>query len=354
MKQALILCGGKASRLYPYSHILPKASLPFLNLPLLSLSWFYLEKLGVSRFLINSHLFTDKLKKTLCFLSRGEQQADVFFEPEPLGGAGTLYKLKKTLRKENSFFYINGDSLFFPSDKKQLSCFKKDFLKTKVDGSFFVSPLPYSNSSLQALWYDKNLSLRFVGYKKDLPSKHDDLFPSYFSGLALFNTHLLETLNRNSFDLFKNFISPLLKKGNFKVFMDKKCLVWEGGEKNSYLKAVKWSLQSLFENKNKTLKVALLEYFSRFDPEDHLVGFKNGKVWSQKMDFPLLAPENVQGLENLTLEGGAVLGPGVCLSGKSLLKTAVLGPQVVWKGSLKEDLLLKPLPSCTPEKANFF
>ena len=79
MKQALILCGGKAQRLRPYSYGLPKACMPFLNLPLLSLSWFYLEQLGLSRFLLNAHLFPEKLQQTVGFFISASTKSRYFF-----------------------------------------------------------------------------------------------------------------------------------------------------------------------------------------------------------------------------------------------------------------------------------
>ena len=169
MKQALILCGGRARRLRPYSYGLPKAGMPFLNLPLLSLGWFYLEQLGVPRFFFNSHLFPEKLKKTVKFLSQTQQETGIFFESEPLGGAGTLYKLKRPLQKEKVFFYLNGDSLFFPSSGAQFAFFRKDFFKSKADASFFVSPPPLQETNRGFLWCDKDLNLSFVGRKNQLP-----------------------------------------------------------------------------------------------------------------------------------------------------------------------------------------
>ena len=318
--------------------------MPFLNLPLLSLSWFYLEQLGVSSFFLNSHLFHEKLKKTVDFLSQPQQKLDIFFEDKPLGAAGTLYRLKALLQKEALFFYINGDSLFFPSDRDQLSLFEEDFFKAGADGSFFVSPVSSQNFDFGALWCDKNLNLKFVGKKSQLPEKFKSLLPYHFSGLALFKSALLEKLNPDSFCLFEDFINPLLTKRNFKVFVDKESKVLEGGEPSSYLEAISFCLQILFDDKIKELKKYLLEYFFRFDPEDKLVGFENGKDWSKKLGYPLLAPSSVKGLENLTLKGPAILGPEVNLFGKSQLKDSVLGSALSWKGELNNRVLLKFYP----------
>lgn len=387
MKQALVLCGGKALRLQPYSYGLPKACMPFLNLPLLSLGWFYLEQLKISRFLLNAHLFPEKLKQTVNFLSQPQQKTDIFFEAEPLGGAGTLYSLKKLLQKEEMFFYLNGDSLFFPSDEDQISFFEEDFHEAEVDGSFFVSPMPFQDFGYEVLWCDTNLNLKFIGKKEQLPKGFEKLRPFHFSGLALFKSALLENLNSDSFHLFRDFINPLIEKKNFKVFLDNEAIALEAGEKQAYIESSKFCLECLFETnsfavegfgagdlgdklggsenredkevdkiesenfeikdfKNRKLKLKKLfeKCFFRFDPKDQIVGFGNGKIWSKKLGFPLMAPNSVQGLENLELKGYAVLGPEVNIFGKSRLNNSVLGAGVSWGGELNNDIILKFFP----------
>ena len=356
MKQALILCGGKAKRLRPYSWGCPKPCMPFLNLPLLSFSWFYLEQFNVSHFLLNAHLFPEKLRSAVNFLSTARQKADIFFEAEPLGGAGTLYRLKSVLQKTEQFFYLNGDSLFFPSDKKQLSAFEEDFFSTRAEGSFFVSSLLPQNTSNEALWCDSHWNLKYVGGEKQNIPKEDlkNLWPCHFSGLALFKSSILESLNPGDFHLFSDFIKPLIAKKKLKVFVDKKAKILEAGEKQAYIESLKFCLKLLFETKvfksqnftaqDREIKKILETCFSRFDSEDQIIGLKNGKMWSKKLGFPLLAPNSVKGLEKLQLTGSAVLGPEVHLFGKSQLKDSVLGSQVSWKGNLIDDIILKFFP----------
>ena len=357
MKQALILCGGEARRLRPYSHSLPKACMPFLNLPLLSLAWFYMEGLEVSRFLLNAHLFPEKLKSTVDLLSRPQQKVDIYPEKGLLGGAGTLYKLQTKLQKTGSFFYINGDSLFFPSHKNQLSVFEENFLKTGVEGSFFSAPLEEPGPDIGALWCNSDKELKFIGAKKHIPqSLKGALSPFYFSGLALLKSSVLGHLKAGDTHLFEDFVQPLLTSKRFQVFVDEGAQVLEAGEPLAYIQAVQLCLEILFANgkfhsSNFTteipekirveIKKVLEEWFARFDPKDQIVGVKNGKKWAEKWGWPLLAPDSVKGLEQLELKGPAVLGPGVHLFGKSLLKNCVLGSQLSWKGELNNDIVLK-------------
>ena len=353
VKQALILCGGKAKRLRPYSYSLPKASFPFLNLPLLSFSWFYLEQMKVSHFLLNSHLFPEKLKNTVRFLSQTHQETNFFFEEEPLGSAGTLRELKKDLQKTEDFVYINGDSLFFPSCKKDINSFEEVFFSFGLDALFFV--IPYKDQkSKRALWCDKDLNLKFVGSKEDLaPNKWNQLAPFTWAGLALFKSSLLDSLKDKAFDLFQDFISPLLKTKKVKVYVDSSAVLLEAGDKASYLQSTKFCLDCLFQEgevfkksdkmKRTAVKSLLESCFCRFDFSDEKVGLKNGKTLSQKLGYPLLLPKSVRGLDFLKLQGSAVIGSEVCFFGPALLEDCVLDSKIAFKGPLKKDLLLKAI-----------
>ena len=76
---AFILCAGTGSRLRPLTHWMPKALVPFLNLPLICYNWFLLEKMGVSRFFLNSHLFPKKLEKFIFSIKNPGTKSLCFF-----------------------------------------------------------------------------------------------------------------------------------------------------------------------------------------------------------------------------------------------------------------------------------
>ena len=386
MRQAIILCGGHAKRLRPYSYSLPKASLPFLNLPLMSLSWFYSENLKAKCFLLNSHLFPDQLNKTVNFLSKDSQKSKLLFESEPKGSAGTLYNLKKDLQKTKNFVYINGDSLFFPSKMSHIFDFEKIFSQSDLEALFFVTPCSQTDlktpSSLNVkkaeriqsqtkqqdqtdvnfkrfLWCDENLNIKFVGSKEDLSIEQKHKLKAFsWTGLALFKSSLLDHLKENSFDLFQGFINPLLKKHKIKVYSDPLAVILEAGDRNSYFEAMNFCLNSLFlsdlspklTKKNKylktqsfnieTVKKILEECFNRFDPDDNRVGLKNGKVWSQKFKQAVLLPKSVRGLEFLKLNGPAVIGKDSYFFDQTVLNNSVLDSQVAFSGQLKKEILL--------------
>ena len=313
----------------PFTHGLPKAAMPFLNLPLLSLGWFYLERMGMTGACLNSHLFPEKLAKTLNFLCRFDLSSDgapsktpvsareggaahgpqakhrIVFEPESLNSAGGLYNAMRRFpaffNEAEDFFYLNGDSLFFPSSLEALAGFVREFREGEAEGLFFGAPFAPGEPVSGCFWIDSAGRLRAIGSAekaraqghspsglssfKDSSSgrrasgfsgpesraapgggsesfagrfslknlKPGRLLPVKFSGLALFKGRFLRRLSEKNLSpenshIFRHVMEPLLEKGIFRVFADPGGMVLEGGEKPGYLQATGLAMRALFSD----------------------------------------------------------------------------------------------------------
>ena len=348
--KAFILCAGMGSRLRPLTFGFPKASIPFLNLPLLYYNWFYLEQMGLTHAVLNSHLFPEILKETASRAKAPNQQVNFSFEPQSLGSAGGLFSLKSFFAEETSFLYLNGDSLFFPSRKEMLDKFLSQEKHTPL-GIFWATPLTPENT-VRALWIDRDHTLRAIGGEDQVQKKgfqvknskdlsRGDLRPVRFNGLALFKKEIFNFLSPKTEHIFQDAALPLLKEGGFKVFLDEEGVTFEGGEMGGLLTATDVALNSLFSEKPSFIRDWLLKIFQRFDPSDQTVGLKRGRSLKQKKGRPLLCPESVKGLDLLQVKNFAVLGKNVSFTGQSLLNSAILGERLSWRGSLKNQILMK-------------
>ena len=311
IKQVLILCGGKATRLRPYSNSHSKAELAFLDRPLLAYPWKLAEDLENNCFFLNSHLFPSAFKKVVHHLSQKNQQIKIVFEKQPLGATGTLYSLKKELQKKAYLTYINGDCLLFPSSQKKLMDFEKEFLTSQSKALLYVIPKQKNkegnnssevtlqqkervilsqnnkegnNSSEVALQQKKERIILSQNNKEGGASSHvecnkksvkkqaqrflycdskhnlkevrlpekTDTSAYIFTGLALFKSSLLDHLKEGGQDLFSDFLTPLLTKEKIKLFIDKKAISLEAGDNESYFKSQEFCLQTLKEKENLT------------------------------------------------------------------------------------------------------
>lgn len=106
--RAVILAGGKGTRLAPYTTVLPKPLMPIGDVPILEIVLLRLKAAGINRVTMAvGHLAT--LVQAYC--GAGEKfgmAIDYSVEPRPLGTAGPLSLIG---RQTAPFFVLNGDVL---------------------------------------------------------------------------------------------------------------------------------------------------------------------------------------------------------------------------------------------------
>jgi len=107
--QALILAGGKGTRLLPYTAVLPKPLMPIGEMPILEIILRQLKSQGFTSVILAvnylSHMFE-------LFFQEGEKigiKIDYSYEDKPLGTAGPIANAMSLL--EDNFLVMNGDLL---------------------------------------------------------------------------------------------------------------------------------------------------------------------------------------------------------------------------------------------------
>lgn len=106
--RAVILAGGKGTRLAPYTRILPKPLLPIGDMPILEVLLRQMKRAGIEQVILTvGHMA--KLLRT--FFMDGEQwglQISYSYEEQPLGTAGPLSLIQGL---DSTFIVTNGDVL---------------------------------------------------------------------------------------------------------------------------------------------------------------------------------------------------------------------------------------------------
>jgi NDP-sugar pyrophosphorylase family protein len=105
---AIILAGGKGTRLKPLTDYVPKPLIPINNKPIIEWQIRYLRKLGINDIVICTGY---KSKQIEDFLERNASfgaKVRFSFEKSPLGTGGAIKKAAKMIHG-NSFLVLNGD-----------------------------------------------------------------------------------------------------------------------------------------------------------------------------------------------------------------------------------------------------
>lgn len=107
--KALILAGGKGSRLYPYSATLPKPLMPLGEMPVLELLLRQLVAAGISHAILAVNHMRHLIEAFFGDGSRFGLRIDYSFEDQPLGTAGPMGAVLDRLGED--FVLANGDLL---------------------------------------------------------------------------------------------------------------------------------------------------------------------------------------------------------------------------------------------------
>ena len=107
--QAVVMAGGKGTRLYPYSALLPKPLMPLGDMPVLELLLRQMQQAGITDVLIAVNHLRHLIE---AFFGDGRQfglRIRYFREDKPLGTAGALGAMMDELNE--NFIVSNGDLL---------------------------------------------------------------------------------------------------------------------------------------------------------------------------------------------------------------------------------------------------
>jgi NDP-sugar pyrophosphorylase family protein len=107
--QAVIMAGGKGTRLYPYSAVMPKPLVPLGDMPILELLLRRLRRAGITDVILAVNHLSNLIK---AFFGNGSElglNIHYSHETKPLGTAGALGGIFEEL--DDTFLVTNGDLL---------------------------------------------------------------------------------------------------------------------------------------------------------------------------------------------------------------------------------------------------
>ena len=106
--KAIILAGGRGTRLSPITDYIPKSLIPIKNIPIIEWQIKYLKKFGVTEIIICAGYKSKILENFLTMKNDPKVKITFSVEKTPLGTGGAI-KQTASLIKEKSFFVLNGD-----------------------------------------------------------------------------------------------------------------------------------------------------------------------------------------------------------------------------------------------------
>lgn len=196
--KAVVLAGGKGTRLAPYTNVLPKPLMPIGDMPILEVLLRQMRSAGVDEVVLTVGHLASLLK---AFFQDGDQlgiKIDYSIEDKPLGTAGPLALVEGL---ENTFLVTNGDVLT-TLDLSDLIKFHK------AHGGIATIAMHHRQVKIDLGVIECNGSQEIIGYKE---KPTIDYMVSM--GIYIFEPEVLNYISKGQYLDFPDLVQILIKDG---------------------------------------------------------------------------------------------------------------------------------------------
>jgi mannose-1-phosphate guanylyltransferase len=202
---AILLVGGKGTRLQPVVSSKPKPLALVGNVPFLELLVMQLRSQGVHRLIMSTGHLAEQFEET--FGNGGRWNSDIRYsrESQPMGTAGALKAAEGYLEESTDFLVVNGDS-FMEIDIPQFLRFHRQHRGVV---SMAVRKVP---DAARYGTVDVDASKRIVGFSE----KTGNALPGIVNaGVYLFQRSVLKFMPEGASSLEKDLFPQLLTQGMY-------------------------------------------------------------------------------------------------------------------------------------------
>jgi NDP-sugar pyrophosphorylase family protein len=222
--KAVILTGGKGTRLAPYTAVLPKPLLPIGEIPILEIILWQLRHYGFSEVilacgylaeLIQAYLINNKISKKIKITYHREAQ--------PLGTSGALATIDGL---DDTFLVMNGDILTTIDYSKLI-----EFHRMKKAVLTVATTQKKVQIALGVPRIDNNN--RILGYEEKPVKTYQTS-----TGIYIYEPHALDFIEPNSYLDFPDLVLKLIESGEDVVACPTTDFWLDMGNKDDYEKAV--------------------------------------------------------------------------------------------------------------------
>ncbi|MBP2031422.1 mannose-1-phosphate guanylyltransferase [Clostridium algifaecis] len=336
--KALLLAGGRGTRLKPLTDRIPKPMVPIMGKPLLERTILKLKKCGVNEIVISTCYKSDFIK---AYIGNGEKlglKVNYISEDIPLGTGGAIKNAEKFFN--DTFIILNSDIVCNVPYDKFINYHKNKHAAVSIAMTEVADPSQYG-----VIEFDKN---NYITAFKEKPKKGESNSRWINAGIYVFEPGVLDEIPKNEVVSIEKQTYPLLLNKGYKMSAYKYSDYWlDIGTIKKYMKA---HADIFLSNYKKILKSN-----NKFDINDLIIKDENINISSNtKITGPVFIGKNVNIHNNCTIGPYTVIGDNSniyenCNISKSILWNNVL---VNKNASLQNTVLTsnyKVKPYCSIE-----
>jgi NDP-mannose synthase len=196
--RAIILAGGKGTRLNPYTIVFPKPLMPISGLPILQIVMSQLKNNGFDHITLAVGYMADMIRAYFNGKTKFDVKIDYSQEEQPLGTIGALSLIKDL---PDNFLVMNGDVL------------------TDLDFSRFFNFHLEKGAIATIATYSKEVGIEYgiieCGDRDQITGYREKPIMNYqvSMGVYAFNSKIIQHIERGSYLDFPELVNVLIQKG---------------------------------------------------------------------------------------------------------------------------------------------
>ena len=207
--KAVILAGGKGTRMRPLTYLNPKPMLPLINKPFMENFILWLKGYGLNEIILSTCFLPDVFKDYFGDGGKTEVKLTYITEAEPLGTCGAVKNVEKYLDNK-AFMVFNGDILTSLNLKNMIAFHKAK----KADISIALTPVE-DPTAYGLVPIDKDSKVKEFLEKPSFEKINTNLINA---GTYIIESHLLGHVPPNENYSFERGLFPKALKLGYKIY----------------------------------------------------------------------------------------------------------------------------------------
>lgn len=326
----MLLAAGEGTRLRPYTSMVPKPAIPFLNLPLAAHSLGFLNDLQIDKLVVNTFYLPEKIHSLFHKIPHHAKELHFSDEVgEILGNGGGLGKARAHFKGGGDFIMMNSDEVILPADSDVV---KKAIAQHQASGAIatiLVMNHPGVGTQFGGVWTDKNLQVKGFG-KTAIPGTEKAW---HFIGVQILSERIFQYVPPGASNILYDVMAAAIANGETVQCFPFESTWFETGNPTDFLEASKHCVEFLLSSKTTSEKASLERVLQRYS---------GVKMVSQKMNnAQVLFADGAHISTQSKLEGFVCFAQGSNLPENCELKNVIVGEGVqVPPGTKAENVLL--------------
>jgi len=304
---ALLLAGGRGTRLRPLTDTMPKPMVPIMNVSLLERNILRLKSSGVKEFVISTCYRPTYICNRLGDGSKYGVKIHYVHENTPLGTAGAVKNAAKHFT--DTFIVLNSDIVSDINVTKLIEYHKSKKAVATIAVTYVDDPTQYG-----VIEYDEN---HYITSFKEKPKKHEVTSNYINAGLYVFEPDILDQIPSNQNVSIEKETFPLLLEKKFKMAVYHNQSYWiDIGTPEKYLKVHR----DILDGKCKSFEQYDAKHWNKIG---HLI--LRGENTNIHHNAQIIGPVFVG--DHVVIESGAMIGPYAVIGDNSYISSGcrVLG-----------------------------